>query len=363
MRQQRQQTTARRTESITPVEILGFSLAALLIVTSMGCGFTGESGNMRFVYETAEFSAKRPIAVDAKVQLNAYENKPDSNSDEYPVELTDVTSSDSGVIEVEAVGDSQANRFRLAARGEGSVDISVEGTTETGSSISDSFTLSSKQAAEVQFEHPCNSESNDPVYLTDQTHVIDMELRSDDGDRLIGWGYRPVNISGPGSGYDIATSVKRSDRLGVSFGSQAGEVTVDSTIDDASIAMDAMGESSIDTLSWFGSDSGTPPLVATSSSEGRLFPKFEINGRPACTAEVDLSYSIQTPNVCDVESEYLDPGEELLAEVSGTRTSVLVTEKMDDTCRFDVSVAEASSVSTSVELDLKENGPDEQQDD
>ena len=361
------QSTQPTSRAPKPIEIAGILLAAILAISSAGCGFTGESGNIRFFFETAEFGAKQPVAVNSHVTVNAYENtssgdsQSDENSQDNPITLTDVTSSDSSILEVTSVGTDGDNAFRLSANSPGTVDISVEGTTDGGTTITDSFSLSAAQAESIEFEHGCETGSTPPFYLTEQDHVIRMRLYSADGDRLVGAGYRPVNIDGPGSDYSVATGIEQTDRLGITFGFQSGTVTVNSTIDDASIQLDALSEASITELDWFAASNGTPTLFPTSDSIGRIFPQFKGDGRLACNARVDLDYSVQTPDVCSVETQHLTTDFNWLTEVGHTQTAIAVTESSDDICEFDVSVPGTSlQVSETVQLDLAENGPDEQ---
>ncbi len=334
--------------SIQPVEVLAFGLIAVLLLAGAGCGFTGESGNLRFFYDTAELSPQRPIAVGATAQLNVYENVGERDSRENPVEVTNVTSSNSDVLKVTNVASPDVHSFRLEAGSTGSAEISVEGETENGEQISDTLTISSEEATSVDLQHVCESDSDDPVYLTDQNHVVRMKLESSDGDTLAGWGYNPVEVNGPDEDYAVATSVEQSDELGVAFGTQPGTVTINSTIDDASVTLEAVSEADVDSMSWFGSEDDTPALF-----EGRIYAKFSVGGREACNARVDLSVSVQTPDVCSVSTEFLPADANLLTEIGETQTSLSVSEQSEDVCRFDVEVAQASTqVSKSVELDL-----------
>ncbi|MFB6350602.1 MAG: hypothetical protein ABEN55_05070 [Bradymonadaceae bacterium] len=349
--------------------------AAVCAMAATGCnvGFEGNQGNLEFNYETDEYSAKKPVAVDTTVLLrthlattnqnNSGQNNSGNNSGSSSngkVEVTNVASNKSSVIAVEGFAQKEKNSFVLSAKSAGTADITVDVKKADGTTVSDGFTLEAREAKKIELSHPCGESSSNtkPVYLTGQTVAVEKTLYGPNGDELTGRGLNPVDVSGPSSGAALADPAGDSNLLNVATGDTAGTITLSPTIGGKDLKLDVKDESKIDTVEWLGgsSSSNSKPMLLPmdkSKDEGVMFPTFEIGGRPVCKGEVSLSVDNKTPDVCSAATEHPDNPGAMFAEYGDMHTTVKLTAKKQAMCKFDVSVDGAGSgAKSSAEVDV-----------
>ena len=348
---------------------LGLLLAALLT----GCGgITGSQGNLRFEYQSDEFSSSQSLAVGTRARLRTFvrqtggsassdagqstDTGQNGSSDPEPLDLTNVTSTAPSIIAVEQVGQPASHVFQLNAKKAGSATLNVQGTDASGSTVSDSITLDAKTVKKVELNHTCLN-IDKPVYLTGNTTSVSMNFWSANNAHLVGWGHYPVTLSPTGSGASIVKMTENSGFLALKTGSKAQTLTVQPKINGKSLSLDLAEEQAIDDFSWY-NDSSTPSLLGDPAEPdgALLIPEFGVGQKTVCRSTVDLKIDNKTTGVCEVTAEDLPVQGDIIKELSPSRTVIRVEEKQEKSCKFDVSVTNAStSLKKSVDIDLANN--------
>jgi hypothetical protein len=352
-------TIARSSATAT----LGLLLAAWMV----GCGgFEGNQGNLRFEYQSDEFSSSQSLAVGSRARLRTFVRStvgstgPDAgqngSSSPETLDLTNVTSSAPSIIGVDQVGQPASHIFQLNAKKAGSATLTVEGTDASGSTVSDAIDLQAKAVKQVELDHTCLN-INNPVYLTDNTTSISMNFKSAAGDRLVGWGHYPVTLSPTGSGAQLVQMTENSGFLALKTGSKAQTLTVKPKVNGKSLSLELAEEKAIDDFSWY-NDSSTPALLGDPAEPdgALLIPQFGVGQKTVCRSTVDLKIDNKTTGVCEVTAEDLPVQGDLIKELTPSRTVIRVKEKQEKSCKFDVTVANASTtLKKSVDIDLANN--------
>ncbi len=345
----------------------GWTIVAVMVIATAGCGgIAGEEGELAFYYEgdTWNTSDKKPIAVEARVELRAHVSQSggeqtgseegasvwgdhesgevdDQDGDGRGEALASMTveSTDPSVLEVEQVGEAANNSFELAAKSAGSATIEVEGSTEEGESFSDRVAFEAREATGVELEHG-REYAEAPVYLAGREVSVGRTFQ-DGSTSLVGWGYRPFELSSESVEASLVRAEDARHALGIELGEETGELTIAPMIAGEALELKVADASDIDAV---GLDRETSePVTGAIDGDGAwLIPAYRIDGREVSTLEVDASVETQTPEVCEVSFASNDAFGELL----------YVEGHQPGECEFEVTVAEAG-VSSAISVQLE----------
>ncbi len=317
----------------------GLALVGLYFGVACTSTVTGNEGNLDFTYTADDdvTNFNKPIAVGAKLELKVFET-----GSRATVEVTEAETDDPDVLDVETFS---SNRVILVGIGEGETLVEVTATLADGSSVGDSVNMLATVPDTLELRHPCTQADGSATYLvgTDDVH-INYEMRKGSGQPVIGFGYFPIETTGP-----LTLDEGSRDQTSFHFdiGDEPGTASIASTIDDSVLTLDITTEDAID---------GAETL-ATSPREVRVdetiiiavYPK--VGDDRVCASNATMEVESLTPDICSVRAnEPADAEEAGLLQRTGF---VTVTGKAFGVCSFTASFpggADTAEVDVEVEV-------------
>lgn len=300
--------------------ILAMGLASVGCVSST----TGNEGNLEFFYaaddEPGNFN--KPIAVGAKLDL--FVRDAGAGGDRQ-VTLVSASTDDESIARIV---EFEGNEITLEGVGEGSFRIEVEANVAaTEETETDSVDMLVRVPEKVLLSHTCGGESTG-YYLAGQDVYVPFEMKMNDGQNVIGYGYYPVEHE-PAEAMTRDESHQGTQYIRYNLGEETGTVTVSSTLDEATIDLELVEIGQAD-----GATLSTPEVKLEDGQTHLRYVLPTIAGKPICQAIVDLSVTSTSEDVCDV-SRVGDA--EIYAKNNNTGSGWLeIAAKKEGTCTFDV---------------------------
>ena len=265
-------------------------IAPLVLAAMLGCDstITGNEGNLTFSYDAddAVLDFNKPIAVGAMLDLMVAEVGTGEDA-----AILAASTDDEAVL---SVTEFAGATLTLEAMTEGSALVLVDAETSSGP-VSDSVMMSAAVPEVLIMSHTCGEQGG--AYLTGQSIYVPFEFELANGQPVIGYGYYPVNSSNQ----DVLVrdesfngqQYMRLDTLA------AGEASLDSDIDDGSLALTVVDEAAIDGV--------TEPLafVLEDIDVGDTNPFYvlpSVAGVSVCQAQATMEVQSDTPELCAVRT-------------------------------------------------------------
>lgn len=266
------------------------ALAAVSILALAACDstLTGNEGNLTFSYDADDdvFDFNKPIAVGASLDVRVAEVGTGT-----PATVTAASSDDELIIEV---SDFAADTITLTGTGDGNMLLSVEADTSDGA-VSDSVNMNAAVPEVLLLNHSCGTDGG--VYLTGDQVYVPFEMEMSNGQAVIGYGYYPVTSSDEAI---VKRDTEWNGQQWMRYDAVApGSATIDSNIDDTSLAFTVADEASIDGVA--------EPIafVLEDIDVGDVNPFYvlpTVGGTTVCQATATMSVASDTTTICDVRS-------------------------------------------------------------
>lgn len=265
-------------------------LVPALLAAMLGCDstITGNEGNLTFSYDAddAVFDFNKPIAVGAMLDLTVAEVGSGEDAT-----ISSASTDDEGVL---SVSEFSGSLLTLSALSEGSALVMVDAEVSTGP-VSDSVMMSAAIPEVLLMSHTCGEAGG--AYLSGQSIYVPFEFEMANGQPVIGYGYYPVTSS------DESVLVRDASFTGQQYMRldtlSAGTVTLDSDIDDGSLAFTVVDEAAIDGVA--------EPLafVLEDIDVGDTNPFYvlpSVGGVTVCQAQATMEVQSDSPDICDVRT-------------------------------------------------------------
>ena len=274
--------------------------AALVItagwIVACSSAVTGNEGNFVFSYAADDnvLDFNKPVAVGARLDLLVSEV-----GTRAPVELSDASTDDPGVMEVVEFGGST---FTVEGVGEGNVLVEVAGTTTDGEELTDSVNMNVAVPEVHRLIHTCDRQAETAAYLTGTDVVMEFEFLRSNGQAIIGYGYYPVTLSGDALAIDEAASGQLWMHLAV--GPDPGTVEMVSDIDGTRRVFEVVDPGAIDGVReptdfvWEDIDVGDTNAFYVLPTVGEAI---------VCQAQTPMEAVSLTPDICAVADGNPDP--------------------------------------------------------
>ncbi|AWV89850.1 hypothetical protein [Bradymonas sediminis] len=253
-----------------------------------------------------------------------------------PARIAQVVSSNPDVIAVGALHQSNQDYFDIQARNPGVAEVTVY----TALGAADRIRLYVSDISRVDAYHCCTT-SNRARYLTNSEIEIPVNYSSASGERPIGFGILPLDISN-NSRLEWLHSVPDPSDLHFLTGPRSGQVTLEPHISGQPLTIDLVAPEDVDGIS--------PHWKPDSASAHQWFVGAVLhqNHEPICAGKYPMRVTTQTPHVCDLigpDSQayevYHFPGDEtVLVDTFRNGECELLFELLDD--RGNVLVSKAS---------------------
>ncbi|MFT4979811.1 MAG: hypothetical protein ACI8S6_005723 [Myxococcota bacterium] len=278
------------------VSAVGLSMALFSIACQSS--LTGNEGNFQFSYDADDrvTDFNKPIAVGASLDLEVRDV-----GAQQPVNLTEASTDDPGVIEVASFNDHE---LTVTATGEGFARLQVAGTTADGEDLTDSVNLMASVPEVHLLWHTCDPTGQGAAgYLTGQRVWLPFELEMSNGQPVIGYGYYPVAFDGaPVLTVNSADSTQQ--HMAADIGDTPGELTMTSDVDGSSLSMLIAEPGQID---------GVAEPIAFVLEDidvgdvNSFYTLPTVGDIVLCQAEVTKTVQSDTPDICDVRDR--DPAD------------------------------------------------------
>ena len=204
-------------------------------------------------------------------------------------ELTTATTDDDAVLAVASVS---GDTVTVEGIGDGGTLLSVEGDTTAGEHLTDSINLLAATPEVLRMWHECST-GTEAAYLASSSLWLPYDLERENGQSIIGYGYYPVEATGPLS-LDTATS---GATWMVLDAGEAGAATLTSTIDDTALTLMVIDPGAID---------GVEEPIAYVLEDidvgdtNSFYVRPTTGGTTVCQADIEKTVVSDTPDICDV---------------------------------------------------------------
>ncbi len=226
-----------------------------------------------------------------------------------PVTLSAAESDDPAALEVASVAGARVTVRGLA---EGSPLLSVTGTTAGGDELSDSVNLLVRAPEVLRLAHTCTAEAGATAgYITNQRVYVPFELERANGQAVIGYGLYPVTPSDAGA-FALDAAASNQQFMAFDTGSAAATLSLDSDIDDASLAVQLVPEAAIDAVQ-------EPIAFVLEDIDvgdvNAFYVRPMIGTTVICQADIEKTVQSDTPAVCDVRERAAADGSDATHEL------------------------------------------------
>lgn len=301
--------------------------AALLLAVACQSTLTGNEGNFQFSYNADDWITdfNKPVAVGAYLDITVREV-----GTYHAVDLSSAAYDDPNVLTVDSFG---GNAITVMGTGEGLALLEVEGTTQSGETLSDSVNMQAKVPEVLVLWHSCGG-ANDGYYLTDQRVWVPFEMQMSNSQPVIGYGYYPVTLDSEAAALDADESNQQ--WMAFDTAVDAGVLTLSSDIDDTTLTMNVAAPSDIDGVQ------DPIAFVAEDIDVGDInafFVRPMVGELPVCQAVVEKTVASVTPETCTVTDT--DP-EEDTGEGQHEYGWFTVEGVAEGTCVYEVSYPDAN---------------------
>ncbi len=266
------------------------ALAGLMTVT-VGCRsrITGNEGNFQFSYVADERvnDFNKPIAIGASLDIEVTDV-----GQLRPVTLSAAESDDTAVLEVTSFEGSNVTVHGVA---DGEPLLSVTGTTASGEELSDSVNLLVRAPEVLRLAHTCST-TGTAAYITSQRVYVPFEMERANGQPIIGYGLYPATPS-DAAALTLDAAASNQQFMAFDTGAAAATLTLDSDIDDTSLAVQLVDQGAID---------GVEEPIAFVLEDidvgdvNAFYVRPTTGGTTICQADIDKTVQSDTPAVCDV---------------------------------------------------------------
>lgn len=264
------------------------ALTAILVLGACTSRQTGKLGKLVFSY-TADDQVNdfnKPIAIGGKLDIRVRQK-----GNNKPVTITAATSDDGKIL---AVDKFEPSFFTLKALAAGGAEITVQAQQEDGNTVEDRVDMRAAKPAVLKMHHYCTSDA-DAYYLTNQTIYIPFDMELADTEPVIGYGYHPIEMV-PAGAVTLFADGKNQAHFKLQTPKVAQTVTINSTIDSASMVLSIVDEDTIDGARYEG------PQSVLANVRTPVLVRPTIAGKPVCQADTALSASTNTPEICEVKA-------------------------------------------------------------
>lgn len=311
--------------------LLVLSALAALVLSGCVSETTGKLGNLTFSYPTDDevLDFNKPIAVGARLELRVRDA---AERDRSPIELTTVESSDPSVLEVVSFS---GDTITLEGKGDGSAEISVEAQFDnTGEIKPDAVDMRAATPDEVKLWHECRPQSETyGIYQQGTDFRVPFDLKLDDGNDVIGYGYYPVELS-PDTLLTLDENEESQTWLFLNGADMAGAGEIASSLDSAVLDVELVPVSDFD-----GIERASDRKVGLDEDTAVLHRPTVVSV-PVCQSKADFSVGNLTPDICDAERA---SNIEDVADTFYTGTGwVSIRPKERGTCRYEVNYPDAN---------------------
>lgn len=261
----------------------------LPLLAACTSSLTGNEGNLTFTYladdRLTDFN--KPVAVGAFLDLDVWEV-----GTLAPVDLTAASFDDEAVLAVDSFA---GNRIVIEGMGDGGALLSVEATTLEGEALTDSVNMLASTPEVLRLAHTCEVGAT-AGYLAGQQVGVPFEMEMSNGQPVIGYGYYPVTPSSEG----VTLLPDESDQqwLALQVGDAEGTVDLVSSIDATTLTLQVWLPASIDGVQ------EPIPFVVEDIDVGdsnAFFVRPMAAGLPVCQADVAVTVTSDTPEICTVQ--------------------------------------------------------------
>lgn len=269
-----------------------YMLCAGVMVLGCTSSTTGKEGNLKFSYSTDDDFANfnKPIAVGAKLDLRVSKAGTEGNRD---ATVQSATTGDDAVLKVSS---TSGNTVVLEAVGKGSSEITVEAKlAATGEVVSDAVDMMARVPEKHDIWHACLARTErEAYYLVSQDIYIFHEMKMNDGQDVIGYGYWPVKTDVEGA---LTLKTGHKDQQFLQFTTAAEPATVKVTSDlDGTVA--TVNLVKIDQANGAKLGEFDNRVVVNRTELGYVLPT--IDDKPICQARAEFTIDNSSPDVCTV---------------------------------------------------------------
>ncbi len=264
------------------------ALVGALLATGCVSKITGNQGNLEFSYPADDNIAdfNKPIAVGAKLEITVAEV-----GTEKTVELQTATSDDDKVLKVDNFA---SNKLVVQGIGSGSALLSVTAKMPDGSVKPDSVNMMARVPEVLTLGHTCTTD-REALYLVNADVLVPFEMKMKNNQPVIGYGYHPIDIA-PAAGAALDQTTKDQVFFHLHTAAAKGTVTLTSKIDSTSATMTLVTEADFD-----GAKLGPGPTLAIKVGQNGLYHVLPtVQGKPVCQAVSPRTFSVQSPDICEV---------------------------------------------------------------
>mgnify|MGYP007066194422 FL=1 len=264
--------------------------AALLLAVACQSTLTGNEGNFQFSYDADDWLTdfNKPVAVGAYLDVSVREV-----ANFMAVDLADASFDDPAVLDVV---DFAGDTITIQGTGDGFALLQVEGSTNSGETLTDSINMQARVPEVLVLWHTCGGETQGN-YLTDQRVWVPFEMQMDNASHqpVIGYGYYPLTADTDAAALDSAESGQQ--WMAFDTAEAAGITVLSSDIDDTTLTMNVVTPATIDgvdePIAWVAEDIDVGDTNA-------FYVRPMAGDLPVCQAEVDNTVVSDTPDICTV---------------------------------------------------------------
>ncbi|MFU8805042.1 MAG: hypothetical protein ACNA8W_14610 [Bradymonadaceae bacterium] len=330
------------TRLIMKKSVIAAATAMALFSTACESRLTGKEGNLQFSYDTVgDFTDfNKPLATGARLDLKVAEAVTKAN-----VTLEGASSDNEEVLGIHSYA---GNVIVLEARGDGRAEIGAEAKIPSGEVVEDFVDMRVRTATKLVLTHSCAADG-DAHYLVDQDFVVHYKLEDDQGERLIGYGYHPVEVE-PAGALTIDQTSKDQRSLHLSAQSQVTTASLVSTIDATSATLPLVEESAIDGIKL---RNNSPSTTVGTSNYVSFHPT--VSDKPVCQARISMVAETSTPEFCSLPNT--PAGDVIDEDLRLERNWVTVHGIAVGTCLISVTYPDAlmgQGVTLEFEVEVKE---------
>lgn len=237
-----------------------------------------------------------------------------------PARVVDATSSNPDIISIAPLNQSNQTYFDIEAIRPGEAEITIY----TALGNADRIRLIVTDLNRVDANHCC-SDSTNARYLTNSEVELPVSYQSSRGERALGFGILPYDVSDPTKLEWLAGVPDPSD-LHFITGDQAGEVTLTPRISGNPVTMELIKPDDVDGI--------TPHWEPDAAYSNQWFVGAVLyeNNTAICAGKYPMRVTTKTPNICDLISPDNQPYRSV--EFAADET-VLVRTYQDEECELE----------------------------
>ena len=265
-------------------------LSGAVALLAAGCfsNLTGNEGNFQFSYQADDWLTdfNKPVAPGAYLDITVREV-----GTLAAVDLLSAAFDDEAVLVVDSF---DGDKITIQGVGDGAALLSVEGTTSSGETLTDSVNMLCATPDVLILAHTCDA-TPEAAYLTDMRVYVPFELQRSNGQPVIGYGYYPLTVDG--AAMSMVPGESNQQWIAFDTAATAGNVTLASEIDDTTLTADVVSPDMID-------DVQEPiAFVAEDIDVGDVnafFVRPMAGGLVVCQPDVTKTVASLTPEICEV---------------------------------------------------------------